>query len=502
MSSYWIESVKNIKKEYKRLNNNIKTDICIIGGGITGLSAGYELAKEKMNVIILEKDKIGEKTTGNTTGKITSQHGLFYKYLIESKGIEFAKKYLMANEEAIKNIKEIILKENIECDFKNQDSYVYTKKEEKIEKIKEEIEALKTIGFDSEFISKNELPFKALAAIKFKNQAQFNIMKYLIGLANYIENNNGKIFEKTKVYDLKKENDKYLVFFEDGIVECQNVIIATHYPIFNSPGFYFLKMYQSMSYAIALETNNDIPEGIYISSDNPKISIRTIDVNKKNKMIVIVGNDHKTGESNNGDNYKELEKIAKSVYPDCKITYRWSTEDCITLDKIPYIGEFSKFMPNVYVATGYNKWGITTSNIAANIIKDKILKKDNKYENLFKATRMEPIKNIKEVENILKETASSLILKKMTIPYNKINDINKEEGKIVEIEGKKVGIYKDEKGNLHAVNPICSHLGCEVIWNSSDKTWDCPCHGSRFDYSGKSIYSPSIKDIENLKINN
>ena len=256
-----------------------------------------------------------------------------------------------------------------------------------------------------------------------------------------------------------------------------------------------------MSYAIALETNNDIPEGIYISSDNPKISIRTIDVNKKNKMIVIVGNDHKTGESKNGDNYKELEKIAKSVYPDYKIMYRWSTEDCITLDKIPYIGEFSKFMPNVYVATGYNKWGITTSNIAANIIKDKILKKDNKYENLFKATRMEPIKNIKEVENILKETASSLILKKMTIPYNKINDINKEEGKIVEIEGKKVGIYKDEKGNLHAVNPICSHLGCEVIWNSSDKTWDCPCHGSRFDYSGKSIYSPSIKDIENLKIN-
>ena len=169
MSSYWIESVKNIKKEYKRLNNNIKTDICIIGGGITGLSAGYELAKEKMNIIILEKDKIGEKTTGNTTGKITSQHGLFYKYLIESKGIEFAKKYLMANEEAIKNIKEIILKENIECDFKYQDSYVYTKKEEEIEKIKEEIKALNAIGFHSEFINKNELPFKALAAIKVEN---------------------------------------------------------------------------------------------------------------------------------------------------------------------------------------------------------------------------------------------------------------------------------------------------------------------------------------------
>ena len=211
MSSYWIESVKNIKKEYKKLNNNIKTDICIIGAGITGLSVGYELAKEKQNIIILEKDRIGEKTTGNTTGKITSQHGLFYKYLIESKGVEFAQKYLMANEEAIKNIKKIILKENIECDFKNQDSYVYTKKEEKIEKIKEEIEALKTIGFDSEFISKNELQFKALAAIKFKNQAQFNIMKYLIGLANCIENNNGKIFEKTKVYDLKKKNDKYII---------------------------------------------------------------------------------------------------------------------------------------------------------------------------------------------------------------------------------------------------------------------------------------------------
>lgn len=500
MSSYWIESTKNIEKKYLELKNDIETDVCIIGGGLAGISSAYELAKAGLKVVVLERDQIGKKTTGNTTGKITSQHGLFYKYLAESEGDEFAKKYLNANEQAIKNIKSIIDTEKIECDFEYQDAYVYTQKQEEISKINEELRILKKLEFNCEVVNKTELPFEVLCAIKFSNQAQFNVRKYLLGLADYIENSKGKIFENSKVYDLKKDIDGYLTYCNNVCVKSKYVIIASHYPIINSPGFYFLKMYQSMSYAIAIETNQDIFNGMYINSEVPTKSFRNIKDGDK-RLVLIAGSDHKTGSKIDLSNaYKELEETAKQLYPDCKVKYKWHTEDCITLDKIPYIGEFSKFMPNVYVATGYKKWGITTSNIAANIIRDKILNKDNEYEEIFKATRMEPIKNIKEVENILKETTNSLLINKMKIPNDKISNINKEDAKIIEVDGRKVGIYKDEHGELYAVKPICSHLGCELSWNNIAKTWDCPCHGSRFDYKGKSLYSPSIKDLDSWKI--
>ena len=500
MSSYWIESTKKLVKNYPKLNENLETEVCIIGGGLTGISVAYELLKNNKKVIILEKKQIGMRTSGNTTGKITSQHGLFYKYLVNSKGEQFAKKYLDANENAINNIKNIIENEKLECDFKYQDSYVYTEKEEELKKIKDEVEVLKKLNYDCEFVEECDLPFKILGAIKFKKQADFNARKYLLGLSKIIDNLKGKIFENSAVFDVKKEDGYYITYTKNGIIKSKYVVIASHYPIINAPGFYFLKMYQSMSYAIAIETNDKILKGMYINSELPTKSFRNIK-DENNNLIIIAGSDHKTGENINLSNaFNELEEIAKKYYSDCKIKYKWSTEDCISLDKIPYIGQFSKLMPNVFVATGYKKWGMTTSNIAANIIRDKIMGNKNKYEDIFIATRMEPIKNIKEVENMLKETTNSLIINKLKIPDEKNINIKKGCGKIIEVDGKKVGIYKDEMGELYAINPICSHLGCELKFNDAEKTWDCPCHGSRFSYMGESLYSPSIKNLDSFKI--
>ena len=215
------------------------------------------------------------------------------------------------------------------------------------------------------------------------------------------------------------------------------------------------------------------------------------------KLLAVAGFDHKTGAKIDlSSSYEYLEKIAKSMYPNCEVKYRWNTEDCIPLDKIPYIGEFSSLLPKVYVATGYKKWGITTSNIAANIIVDKIMGNKNEYEELFKATRLEPIKNYKEVGNILKESIHSLVFNKLDVPKEGIEQVRNGQGKIVEIEGKKVGVYKNEQGEIFKVKPNCQHLGCELAWNNLDKTWDCPCHGSRYTYKGKLIYGPSVKDLE------
>lgn len=512
--SYWISSWIKNKKEYPKLTEEKEADIVIVGGGLSGLTTAYYLTKEGENVILLEKNKICNHTSGNTTAKITSQHGLFYSYLIQSLGKTYAKQYLDANEEAIKNIANIIEEEKIECDFEWQDAYIFTQKNEEIKKIKKEVQSLKELDFDAEFVENIDVPFKekeskedkehinvqkkVLGAIKFKKQAQFNPCLYAQGLANKIEERNGKIYENTKVVDIKKEANNYEIITEETKIKAKNVVIATHYPIINAPGFYFMKMYQDTSYLIAVETKEELFDGMYINSENPTVSLRTAKYGDK-RILLVGGMDHKTGAKIDLKNsYKRLEEVAKQIYPDSKVLFRWNTEDCIPLDKIPYIGEFSNLWPNAYVATGYKKWGMTSSNVAANIIVDKILGKENPYEDVFKSTRLKPIKNYEELGNMLKEVSYSLVFNKLEKIDEYIKDVKQGEGKIVEIEGRKVGVYRSEEGNVYAIKPYCSHLGCELSWNNLDKTWDCPCHGSRFTYEGKSIYDPSIKDLERL----
>ena len=417
-----------------------------------------------------------------------------------SLGKEKAKQYLEANEEAIKNIEEIIQKEQIECEFKRKDAYVFTQKQDEIPKIKKEVEVVQSLGLPAEFVENTELPLKILGAIKFPNQAQFNPCKYTHGLIEAMPN--VQIYENTKVIDLKTEENGYEIITEnENKINAKYVVIATHYPIINIPGYYFLKMYQSLSYVIGAETSKQELDGMYINSEEPTISLRTTSLEDGKNLLIVAGMDHKTGEKKDlSEEYEKLIKIAKQIDPDCKIKYKWCTEDCIPLDKIPYIGEFSNLMPNVYVGTGYKKWGMTSSNIAANIIVDKIMGKENPYQEVFTSTRLKPIKNYEEMGNMIKEVVKSLIIEKLKIPKKELENIKKGEAKVIEINNKKVGVYKDEKENLYAVKPVCSHLGCELSWNNLEKTWDCPCHGSRFTFEGKSIYDPSIQDLDIIEL--
>lgn len=535
MNSYWINSEKN-KEKYNKVEKNIETDICIIGGGITGISTAYYLTKENLKVTVLDMGKIGFQTTGNSTAKITSQHGLFYKYLKDSKGEDFARLYYDANEDAIKNIKKIVEKENIECDLECQSAYVLAANREEVQKVKDEVEVVRGFGGHAEYleredIDKNLLILNPLAAIRFKNQAQFNSYKYTIELAKVCKNLGANIYENTKVVDVRNEKDYYYLETEDGYkIKAKYLVITTKYPIINMPGFYFMKMYQSTSYGISIPVKEKLFDGMYITSTNPKVSLRMAKVDnniikdvvdgnienyakqdKENRkrvkekqnskidneyVLIVVGADHKTGEKTDLSNsYKKLENIAKQIYSQGKVENYWNTEDCITLDKIPYIGKYSTMWENAYVATGFNKWGITTSNIAANIITDMIIGRKNRYEDIFISTRVEPVKNRQEVGNMLKETVSSLVLKKFELPESEQASLKNEEGKIIEIEGEKVGAYKDKEGRIYTIVPKCAHLGCELSWNNLEKTWDCPCHGSRYDYTGKMLYGPTVKDL-------
>ena len=498
MNSFWIENFKD--KTYPSLEEDLHVDVCIIGGGITGISCGYYLSKNNLNVCILEKDRIMEKASGHTTAKITSQHDLFYKYLYDSYGKDLAKKYLDSNEEAISNIKNIIDVENIDCDFEYQNSYVYTTDANSVKKFKDEVETLKKLDYEARFLDKISLPIPDVkAAIEFHHQAQFNPIKYANALCESITNNSGLIFENSKVEKLEKYGNEYRVYCNDKVVTAKNVVISTRYPVINFPGCYFLKMYSEASYLIAVETHSPLSKGMYINSDTPTFSFRTANLNGR-RILLVGGMGHKRGAKIDLTNsYNILEQKAKELYPDAKVLYKWNTHDSISLDKIPYIGEFSCFYPNVYVATGFKKWGMTTSNVAANIITDKILGKENKYAELYNSKRFGLIKNIKEFGNILKETSHSLIFNKFDMPAATPKDVEPGEGKVVNDNGRKIGIYKDKEGKEYKVIPTCTHLGCELSWNALDKTWDCPCHGSRYTFEGKLIYGPSKKDLKIIK---
>lgn len=499
-SSYWVETTP--KTNFPNLSEDMNTDVLIIGGGITGIMTAYMLSKSGLNITIVDADRMAMGVTANTTAKITSQHGLLYDYLLNSFDFTTANGYLNSNEDAIYTISEIIKNENIDCDFVRQDSYVYTCDKSNVARIVDEVSAVTSLGLKAEYVTECPLPFKIEAGIKFPNQAQFHPRKYLLSLLPILERRGVNIFENSKVIDIKHVKDEYEVYINDNKITTKYLVMASHYPIKNFPGMYFIKMYQDSSYAIGVELEQEIFDGMYISCDTPTTSFRNIVQDNGKKLLIVGGSSHKTGQAdvNVEDSYINLENYIKSIYPKAKIKYRWMTEDCISLDKIPYIGEFSNFLPNMYVATGYKKWGMTTSHVAAKIISDKILGNENPYENIYTATRLKPIKNSKEFGNMLKQSAYSLAINKLSSPIISYEELENDSGGVVDYKGEKLGIYKDKNGKMYAVVPYCKHLGCELTWNNLEKTWDCPCHGSRYDYTGKIITEPTTESLDSIDI--
>ncbi|EOT2958701.1 FAD-dependent oxidoreductase [Clostridium perfringens] len=476
MKSVWSESCKFRKRE--ALNKDIKTDVLVIGAGIAGILTAYMLKQKGREVVVIDAAEIASGNTKNTTAKITSQHDLIYSKLISEFGEEKARQYAKANELAIKKYKEIIEYKRIECDFEEKPAYVYSLNE--VDVLKEEVEAAKNLGIDAEFVQEANLPFKINGALKFNNQAQFNPLKFLKGISNELV-----IYENTRALEIKEN----LVVTSGGNITANNIVVATHYPIMNAPGYYFMKMHQERSYVLALENTSEI-DGMYIDLNKEGYSFRTY-----NNLLLLGGISHKTGENEEGGSYDELRKVAKKLYPKAKEKYYWSAQDCMTIDGIPYIGRYSSETPNIYVATGFNKWGMTSSMVSAMIISDMILEKENDFSEIFSPRRFDLSLSINNIANDLIETAKNFIAQKVSIPSSEIEHIKNGHGGIIEYNGEKVGIYKNKEGKEFFVSTKCTHLGCQLSWNADELTWDCPCHGSRFDYKGRLIGSPATKDL-------
>lgn len=426
MKSLWNENIS--RPDFPTMKNDIKTDVLIIGGGIAGILTAYFLQEKGVPYVLAEKDRICCGTTGNTTAKITFQHGLIYDKILRSEGAEKAKAYLQANRKAFEKYAELC--KNIDCDYEIKDNYVYSLDDRK--KLENEMNALSKIGYNAVFAEHLPLPINVAGAVCFKNQAQFHPLKFLFSIAKGLN-----IYEHTFV----REMIGTTAVTSGGKIHADKVIVTTHFPFINKHGSYFLKLYQHRSYVIALENAQNV-DGMYVDECKTGYSFR----NYKN-LLLLGGGGHRTGK--NGGNWNELRRFKEKYYPDSTEKYFWAAQDCISLDSIPYIGRYSKNTPNLYTASGFNKWGMTGAMLSAMLLSDMVCGIGSEFEEVFSPSR-----------NIIK-------------PQLFING------------------FEAAKNMITPTKKRCPHLGCALKWNPDEHSWDCACHGSRFSGNGKVLDNPA-----------
>lgn len=418
--------------EFPELVGDVRTDVLIIGGGIAGILTAYLLHEKGVKYVLVEKGRICSGTTGNTTAKITFQHGLIYDKILKSDGTEAARKYLAANRAAFDKYAELCGK--TDCDYEIKDNYVYSTDDRR--KLEKEVEALEKIGYIADLCENVPLPVKTVGAVKFPDQAQFNPLKFLSSVAEGLN-----IYENTFVREMRGNT----AVTDKGKIHADTVIAATHFPFINKHGSYFLKLYQHRSYVIALENAQDV-NGMYVDECDTGLSFRNYE-----GLLLLGGGGHRTGKK--GGNWAELRAFAAKKYPDSREKHFWATQDCMSLDGIPYIGRYSAKTHGFYVASGFNKWGMTGSMTAAMLLSDMILGKRNGFASVFDPSR-----------SIVKP---QLFINGAEAVCNLLTPSKKR----------------------------CPHLGCALKWNEAERSWDCPCHGSRFTEHGRVLDNPANGDL-------
>ena len=415
--------------EFGPLEQDTKTDVLVIGGGMAGVLCAYMLEQAGMDYMLVEADALCNGVTKGTTAKITAQHGLVYHKLLKRFGLQSARLYLQANQRAVEKYERLCAE--IECDFQRQDNYVYSRDPYKLE---QEMQALEQLGAPAALVHSTPLTFPVAGAVRFEGQGQFHPLKFVAGLAPGL-----RIYEHTKVLELKPGE----AVTAGGMIRANKIIVATHFPMLNKHGSYFLKLHQHRSYVLALK-NAPVFEGMYVDDEQTGLSFR-----RYGELLLLGGGGHRTGKQGGG--WRELEEFVRRHWPRARVTDRWATQDCITLDDMPYIGRYSHRAQGLYVATGFNKWGMTSSMVAAQVLTDLVQRKQSSYEQLFSPSR-----------SVLHPQLAANIAQAAV--------------------------------GLLTPGPRCPHMGCVLKYNREEHSWDCPCHGSRFSRNGELIDNPAVDD--------
>ena len=475
MRSIWNQSA--LLPRFPSLKDDLQADTVIIGGGMAGILTAYLLQQAGQTVILVERNRICNGQTAGTTAKLTAQHGLKYSQLLKEFDSTTAQQYADANLRAVDCLRQLIQTQGIDCDFEACTTFLYAS--DHTHPLRKEYEACRKLGMDVFLTEDTELPFPALA-LGLRQQARFHPLKLAATLAEPLT-----VFEHSPV--LKVED--HTVYTEHGSVTAETIIFTCHYPFINVPGYYFARQHQERSYVLAPENVEPLRD-CYLGIEDG-LSFRSW-----GNYLLLGGSGHRTGENRQGGQYRHLEQIARQYWPHHRILCRWSAQDCIPMDGIPYIGQYAESRPYWLVATGFQKWGMSTSMAAAEILRDLALNRTPSPESrIFSPHRFQLTASVNQLAEDSLHALRGLGRRLLEPGRISAEELPAGHGGVVELDGEKLGVYRNDRGELLAVSVRCPHLGCQLEWNPEEKSWDCPCHGSRFDVYGQLLNGPAQTEL-------
>ena len=496
--SLWIESTP--RTSYEALGDGLDVDVAVVGGGIAGITAAYLLKRAGKSVAVVDAKRIVHGATGYTTAKVTAAHKIVYTTIAKNFGADGARLYAAANQGALELIARLVAELQIECEFERKPNYVYCESGDERQRVEQEVEAARKAGLGAELVEETQLPFPVECAFRLDGQAQFHPRKYLLPLAQFVDGDGSHVVELTRVVNISG-SERLRVESDRGRLTARDVILASHLP-FLDRGFFFAKAHPERSYAVAARISAaQDPHGLYINIGQPTRSVRTA-YDDQGLLLLLGGEGHKPGaEADTEACYRALEEFGRRHWQSDEFPYRWSTQDYSPLDGVPYVGRLTRRSEHVYVATGFKKWGMTNGTAAAMILSDLILGRDNPWARLFESKRLKPL-----------ASGSTFIRENASVARHFIGDrldrgeraeleqLRPGDGRLLRLGGGKTAAYRDDEGQLHTLAPVCTHMGCHVSWNSAERSWDCPCHGSRFAGDGSVIQGPATRRLEKRDI--
>jgi len=496
--SYWKETSE--PGNYAPLSGRTSADVIIVGGGIVGLTTGLLLQASGLRVTLLEANRVGEGTTGYSSAKLTSLHRLSYASIEDTHGAEVARIYAEANQWALGLVAELVDELGIECQFQRRPALTFTRDAARTGEIDGEVEAARRAGLPAVRVSESDLPFPIAAGVLLGEQASFHPLRYCLGLAKALHREGCTVHEGSHVQEVEGDDDRVLVRTSGG-AECEapHLVLACGIPFLDRGGF-FARVHPSRSYCVAMSGAESQPESMSINIGDPTLSIRPVPGANGAPLLLVTGADHKTGQAeNHKDAWELLEAFARREFGAEKVVARWSSQDYMSVDGLPLVGRMRPSSQSIHVATGFSKWGLTLGTAAARVLADGLTGAENPWAETFDAGRSQLAGGLGEALHEGLNAAKRFVGDRIRqLDGLDVEELAPGSGAICRKDGDPVAAYRDSAGRLHLLSPTCTHMGCRVVWNGAEQSWDCPCHGSRFSTSGEILNGPALTPLRPL----